>query len=530
MGFQIPEFLKSYLENTKYRKPFESFVNNSTYYSQLNWQWINYMETVVRPCVAYAFGNVDGAYNSSLSTSTGMAILRGATRLVSGEKSFFLGNDESCKFLSDVWAPATNFNLFKARAISFALAGGTCVIKANRDELGRNILSAFRVDRTLFSVNDSGDVTNVVFFIALLSSLKNNENQSAYWLVEERGYNEDGDKFVKYKVFTSGGTVNSPTLPSPYQNGVDFDKLPKAAQNELRRMGVTELNSEKPLATFDGLGVWLMRRTAVNSCVPDAPFGDPLLYGCLDLLWSIDVVYSGSIVDVLNGEGKILVPKQFLQDTLNRLQKQYPGTEFSVTTTELKSYHDESFVYVMPSGFDKDKMAPTPVQFDIRADQYGKMLEIYERLATVRAGYSPTSILPYLTPDNSAKTAREVTAEENLSRASVQETHNLILPVFDRALREILRQEGFSPDVRLQLGDYIGNKLEFDQNIRENFAAKLIPQEEAVMLVNNLSVSETAEYMEKLKADAERLKESAYGGGLFNEKDYYGDQSGGGEK
>lgn len=529
MGFQIPQYLKSYLENTKYRKPFESFVNNSTYYSQLNWQWINYMETVVRPCVAYAFGSVDGAYNSSLSTSTGMAILRGATRLVAGEKSFFLGNDESCKFLSDVWAPATNFNLFKARAISFALAGGTCVIKANRDELGRNILSAFRVDRTLFSVNDSGDVTNAVFFIALLSSLKNNENQSAYWLVEERGYNEDGDKFVKYKVFTSGGTVNSPTLPSPYQNGVDFESLPKAAQEELRRMGVTELNSEKPLATFDGLGVWLMRRTAVNSCVPDAPFGDPLLYGCLDLLWSIDVVYSGSIVDVLNGEGKILVPKQFLQDTLNRLQKQYPGTEFSVTTTELKSYHDESFVYVMPSGFDKDKMAPTPVQFDIRADQYGKMLEIYERLATVRAGYSPTSIFPYLTPDNSAKTAREVTAEENLSRASVQETHNLILPVFDRALREILRQEGFSPDVRLQLGDYIGNKLEFDQNIRENFAAKLIPQEEAVMMVNNLSVSETAEYMEKLKADAERLKETAYGGGLFNEKDYYGDQSGGGE-
>lgn len=86
MGFQIPEFLKSYLENTKYRKPFESFVNNSTYYSQLNWQWINYMETVVRPCVAYAFGNVDGAYNSSLSTSTGMAILRGATTVLPGYK------------------------------------------------------------------------------------------------------------------------------------------------------------------------------------------------------------------------------------------------------------------------------------------------------------------------------------------------------------------------------------------------------------------------------------------------------------
>lgn len=202
MGFQIPEFLKRYLENTKYRKPFESFVNNSTYYSQLNWQWINYMETVVRPCVAYAFGSVDGAYNSSLSTSTGMAVLRGATRLITGEKSFFLGDDESCKFLSDVWAPATNFNLFKARAISFTLACGTCVIKSNIDDRGRNTLSAFRLDRTLFSVNDDGEITNAVFFIGLLSSLKNEENESTYWLVEERGYDENGDKYIMYKVFS----------------------------------------------------------------------------------------------------------------------------------------------------------------------------------------------------------------------------------------------------------------------------------------------------------------------------------------
>ncbi len=528
MGFQIPKYLKNYLESTKYRKPFESFVNNSTYYSQLNWQWINYMETVVRPCVAYAFGSVDGVYNSSLSTSTGMAILRGATRLVAGEKSFFLGNDESCKFLSDIWSPAVNFNLFKARAISFMFAGGTAVIKANRDANGKNTLSVFRIDRTMFTVNDEGEITNAVFFVALLSSMKNNENQTTYWLVEERGYDENGNKFICYKVFSRGGTVNSPTLPSPYQTGIEYNVLPKSVQAELRRRQIKELNKRVPLPTYDGLGVWLLRRTSVNSCVPDAPLGDPLLYGCLDLLWSIDVVFSGSIVDVLNGEGKILVPKQFLQDTLNRLQKQYPGTEFNVTTTELRGYQDESFVYVMPSGFDKDKMSPTPVQFDIRADQYGKMLEIYERLATVRAGFSPTSIFPYLTPDSSAKTAREVTAEENLSRASVQEMHNLILPVFDRALREILRQEGFSTDIRLQLGDYIGNKIEFDQNIRENYNAGLIPQEEAVKQVNNLSVSETTEYMDKIKEDESRKR--SMGGALFNDKDYFGTDNGGGSE
>ena len=524
MGFQIPEYLKKYIEQTKYRKPFENFVNNSTYYSQLNWQWINYMENVVRPCIAYSTASVDGVSNTSLSTSTGMAILRGATRLISGDKSFFIGNDESCKFLSDIWAPSVNFNKVKTQAISFMLSGGTSVLKINRDELGKNILSVYRIDRTLLNINENGDITNAVFFVSLLTTMKNGSENAQYWLVEERGYEENGDKFIQYKVFQSGGISNSPTLPSPHQTGVEFKNLPKSVQRELKRMQITQLNSRQKLPVYDGLGVWIMSRTAANSCVPDSPFGDPLLYGCLDLLWSIDIVFSGSIVDVLNGEGKILVPKQFLQDTLNRLSQQYPNNKFTVTTAELQGYHDDSFVYVMPSGFDKDKLSPLPVQFDIRADSYGKMLEMYERLATVRAGFSPTSIFPYLTPDSSAKTAREVTAEENLTRASINETHSLIIPIFNRALREVLRQEGFEPDVNLQLSDYIGNKLEYDQNIRENYAANLIPHEEAVMRVNNLSVAETQEYLAKIEKDIKKQKIDA--NALFDDKDYYGNGGG----
>ena len=94
MGFKMPEYLKNYINNAKYRKPFENFVNNSTYYSQLNWQWISYMESVVRPCLSYATASTDGVFGSSLSTATGMAIVKGATRLIAGDKLFFDGNDD----------------------------------------------------------------------------------------------------------------------------------------------------------------------------------------------------------------------------------------------------------------------------------------------------------------------------------------------------------------------------------------------------------------------------------------------------
>lgn len=502
MSFQLPDYLKSYLADTKYRVPFENFVSNANYYSQLSYQWIDYMNNVVRPCIAYSTASVDGTYNSALSTSTGMAIVRGATRLIVGDRIFFNGDDLSVKFLSDIWSPQTNFNRVLNRAIGFMFAGGSSVIKCNRDENGKNTLNAFRIDRTIISTNEDGEITNAVFFISLLSKMKS-DVESTYWLVEERKYSESGEKVIQYKVFVKSGTEKNPVLPSATQKGVDYKNLPLSVQKELKKLGINTLNDEIPLPCRDGLGVWLLSRTALNSCIPDSFLGDPLLYGCLDLLWSIDVVYSGSLIDVLNGEGKILVPKQFLQDTLNRLQAQYPNAAFNVTTAELNGYKDDSFVYVMPSMFDKDKMSPTPVQFDIRADQYGKMWEIYERAVCVRAGFSPTSIFPYLTPDNSTKTATEITAEENLTRASVKEIHGIITPVLNRAIREILYQEDFSDDVYIQLSDYIGNKMQYDQNIRDNAREGYLPKKEAVKRINNLTEEETNEYLQKIKEDKE---------------------------
>ena len=500
MGFKIPKYLEQYLNNTKYRLPFDSFVDNSTYYSQLDWQWQSYMQTVVRECLSYATGTTDGLYGTQLSTATGMAIVKGATRLIVGDRLFFLGDDDSSRFLSDVWAPYVNFDRVLSRSVLYALGAGTSLLKINIDSQGRSTLVPSRIDRTIFTMNENGEITDAVFFISALTKTKNDGDPN-YWLVEERKYNDRGQKVVIYKAFVKGGIANAPTIPSPYIKGVPMQNLPRSIRETLDRMGVKKLNEEIPLPTYDGLGVWVLPASASNSCVPESPLGDPILYGTTKILWSIDVVFGGSIVDVLNGEGKIIVPKQFLQDVLGKLQNQYPNTNFSVTTTELNEYGDDSFVYVMPTNFDKDKQAPLPVQFEIRADQYAKMLELYERLAAVRAGYSPSSIFPYLTQDASVKTAEEVTAQENLTAASVREAHRNMLPVLNRALREVLRQEGFSPNIQLQLGDYVGNKLRHDENVRANYTAGLTPQKEAIKQVHNLTDSEADEYLEKIQEE-----------------------------
>lgn len=520
--FEYPKYLKNYL-STKSKPPMADFINGSTYYSELDYEYISYMMNIVRPCIAYGSGTSDWGTNAALSAGTGKAIVDGATRLVVGDKVFFEGDDTTCKFFSDVWQEDTRFLNFLSRAERFKYVGGSAICKINTDSRGRNYLTAFRIDRTLPTFDDTGSIVGCVFFISLLNQFKrSNESELQYWLTEERRYNERGEKVICYKVFAKSGAAQSPVLPSPYQSGMDYGSLPQGIRRKLADMGIYALGSEIPLPYADGLGVWKLDATGTNSCMPDVPFGDPVLFGALDLLWSIDVVYAGSMIDTLNGEGKVLVPGQFLQQTLSVLAQKYPNTNWNVTTAELSTFGAENFVYVQPSGFEKDKMSPTPVQFEIRAEQYRSMWELYQKEAVVRSGFSPTSIFPHLTPDNSAKTATEVTAEENLTRASVRQAHLLDIPVFNRMLKEVAYQEGLSTDIELKLTDYIGNKLKFDENVRQNLAAGIIPREIAVQQVNNLSASETKDYLEKIKEDGQS---QAFGGGAFDPTDYFGDET-----
>ena len=146
------------------------------------------------------------------------------------------------------------------------------------------------------------------------------------------------------------------------------------------------------------------------------------------------------------------------------------------------------------------------------------MLEMYLKQFAVSFGYAPTTLFPYL-QDATPKTAREVTAEENLTRATVQSTHRLIVPELNRAIAEVLYQTGIRGNATIQLSDYIGNKLMRDENIRQNYASGLLPHETAVQLANTLSAKETQEYLDKIAVEQ---KESQFGAKMFDNTDYFG--------
>ena len=504
MGYTYPKYLTEWLDK-EWRRPPQSFVNSSTYYSNLDVSFMTYMNTVVRPCMAFSTGSADSVYNSGIKLNVGQTVKDAAVRIIKGDKLILDGDDDVCRVISDKWFSKVNFESFLEAAIDYMCCGGTSMVKLNIARGGKIYPSATRVDRYYADIDEFGEVLHITIFNSFLFSQSfGRKSMRSYWLVEERFF-KGGKPFVRYKVHFKSGVVGQEILPGIDAPGMAFDTLPSEVQQTLIRRGVV-LDTDLPLP-FRNLGVWLLRRTATNSCVPGLAMGDPLVYGALDILWAVDTLFSGSVTDVILGKGKILVPKKYLGSIREEFGKLGIKTRLGEFTDDM-SDDDDTLVYIYTE-HDKD-FTPQSVQFEIRSEQYNGMLEMYLRQIVVHCGFAPTSVFPFL-QDQSAKTATEVNAEENLTRATVLATHKRIIPVINEMLEEVLRYYGFVGTVRLQLTDYIGNKVTRDMNTRENYTAGLTSRERAVQDINNLSAAETQEEIAKI--DAETSARDMFGGG-----------------
>ena len=496
MGFQYPAILTDWL-NKEWRRPPQNFVNSSMYYANLSPFFMDYMNTVVRPCIAFSTGTSDSVYNSGIKFNIGKMLTDAAVRLIKGDDVLFEGGDVVCKAISEIWAPKVKFSSFLSSAVRYMMEGGTVAVKLNVDASRRVYPTATRADRFYAATDDMGNVISVTFLNSFLYSEKVSDGVSnQYWLVEERYFNKKNSPVCVFKIHFKSGVAGQETMPPLNAVGMDEKSVSEEVKRTLRARGI-RLNKESVLP-FDGLGVWLWRSTSTNSRVPGLAMGDPLLDGVLDVLWAADVAFSGSVTDVIIGKGKILVPKRFLVTIRDEFRALGIKTKEGAVFSDAYSDDEETLVYVMTER-DKD-FTPQAVQFEIRSEQYRGMLEIYMRQAAVLCGFAPTSVFPFL-QDGSAKTAYEVNAEDNLTFSTVRDMHKTLVPDINELLDAVTRFYGFTEKVTVKLSDYIGNKITRDQNIRENYNAGLLPRDVAIQRVNGVSISEAKEYASKIDSE-----------------------------
>ena len=124
MGMELPAQLTDWL-NKDWRKPPQNFIDCSQYYAGLNVYFIDYMQKVIRPCIAFSNGSADNTLNSGVKMNVGQTIKNTAVKLIKGDRILFEGDDTVTKALSDIWVPSVHFESFLEGAIDDMLSGGT---------------------------------------------------------------------------------------------------------------------------------------------------------------------------------------------------------------------------------------------------------------------------------------------------------------------------------------------------------------------------------------------------------------------
>ena len=483
--------------------------------------------------------NKGTATGDNYSYNIGRSVVNSVRKIVLGDKYFFEGQDDVVSFLTDKWQPKVNFYQFLSSAVNDLLVSGTVICKLSTTDSGWNVPQEYRADRVLFTLNTLGDIVDVFFFCGTFGIDLNKSNKAYYSLLERRYFNEKGMPSVIYKVMIQTGTTDSPNIPNLYGNGIAFENLPLPVKKELAKIGITQLNKEKRLPFYDGLGCYLMKLTPLNSISPDLPYGDPLLYGSLPTLRAIDLLMLKSDCDIQLSRAIVMLPREMFKNEEFEFLKPPKAGEKTDDQVSLITFlrqdlpkmvdsmkNDDLFQAILPPDADGNMQPPQFIQPELRGEQNRYALETYETELANNCGISPTSIFPNLA-DNSPKTATEITAQENKTRATIHEIHSQIIPPIEKMLAEVLKQEGDEmgkQKVSFKLSDYIGNKLQEDDNIRQNYQAGILTKSKAVQKIGGLSFAETQEDLKELEEQAKQEQQSQMQGlgfSEFNDVNYY---------
>lgn len=514
------------------KRPLVPSTFNDIFITQAPLQYRTFLQSL-KPYI-----NKATATDNSYSQNEAVSVLNVARKIVLGERPFFEGDEGITAFLNDIWAKKVNFRAFLGTAVNDLLLSGTTVLKLSINEKGQVFPKSYRADRVLFTTDYEDDIIDAFFYCGAFGvKIGNADNATYYYLIERRYFNEKNEAVTLYKVLIGTDVGGKPSISNIFSDGMAFKNLPPPVRRELQKIGVVDLNKEIKLPFIEGLGCYLIKLTASNAVSPEIPYGTPLLYGALPILHSIDLLSVKSDIDIEFSRALVMSPSQLIQvagrfaptgddaippDKMEGMLRK----AFSMGQQARKPLDSDLFEAVLPPKSDGTFDAPQFIQPDLMAEKNRYALETLETKLAIVCGFSPTSIFPNLA-DNSPKTATEVTAEENLTRATIHDIHEQMIPQIEKLAQEVLRQEGEEmgrQQIAFKMSDYIGNKLQADENTRLNYQAGLLPRMKAMQNLNGTTTKETLDDIQDiLSEEKEKRQTELQNLGLsdFNDSDYY---------
>lgn len=441
-------------------------VNRSAFYANIKGEYREYMRRFVQDALWWYDGFVPYFHNADqgiFSTRIGQALVNGAARKVVGGRLFFKNkNKETPKkgadgkyiindalaYISSEWADKVGFSREVKKAVVFAAAAGTSLLKLNKTN-GTLVPQALRFDSFYPVVGFNKKLLEVVCFIRDFTKIMDHGDARRFenfFVVEHRFFGDykraDGTllqhvPLIQYEIRRSSGTITEGMTYDTAGQKYPIRELPHSARRELAR-AFSGITFEKPilLPFKDSLGAELVNWTDCVSALPELPFGESMLTGITAYLQSYDYYFSAFNTDMYVGRGRVLVPK-YMQSGMAKEKNAYNNGLDSMLYTQVET----------PAGAGDKAAAPTPIQFALRSQEWTEIRTMLLQNIAMSLGMNLATIASFLSDAQGQRTAREISTEESETALFVEDKREIIEKPINRILKLVTLHEGFSDDV-----------------------------------------------------------------------------------
>lgn len=442
----------------------------------------------------------DGWINSYYNKKVGLIPQRMLQSIASGLNNMlfakgidFSGDIGDYNFITK-WANKTKFCKVLKKAHKYAIAGGTSLLKINRENQ-ELFVTAHRIDTFFVDVNANGKIISAKIYFDAIHNTNNLGNTDHFGICEERYFNNKGQPCVRASVYktTTLQTAVQGRPKSADVKSISWGELPLKVKKYIKDNYPSILIGEEELLPFaNSLGCVLMRFTDDIPKIPNMPFGQPIG----ELLWTESVQYDQmkyferNEVDL--ARARALIPEELW----NKDDPSYDDNAMS----------DRFYQKVSSVGDDKDKI--TPIQFLLRGEDIRKQKENIYKDCAFKLNISASSIASFLSEGAGAKTATEIVNERTKTDTWISGQISLNTPEINELLKYIMYYYNYNPVEIIMKSE---DQSPFIERLKINsdvFAmGNMSPELFVKTTYKNLSQAEQQREIDYLKATKEKQEQ-----------------------
>ena len=495
----------------------QNVVNDSAFIELIPEPYLTYYMAFTRQCLQWARGFVPALHRQDFfSTGIGYTVIDILARECMNGGYRFESADKKLLNRMEHWKKDVHLDGEFYRMFWNSNAGGNAFI-ALTPNAGVIYPAVYPVDRCVFSINRRGVITNALILNRFTAG------ETAYYAKELR-FMLKGKPF--YKVMLAQGTL----VTSPTWTGSTLKTVPDEIAEQFEyTYGEIGLNTWYKLPeALSGVGVYNIKNKPVSAAIADMPgYADSSLMTALDVLYAIDFDYTQAQVDMYMGKSRALIPKQYgggnaVINVGSRQGTVVDGVSFSEAISQPALKDDFYTEIFTPNG---EAVKPTFIQAELRGEQHKFIRDSYLELLASKVGLSSSTLANHL-QYNHDKTATQVEDEQTTTEKTVNQKRALITDELNRMLTDVARFYGFDDTcIEIAWGRASSNTAAVNDELLRDYQAGVLPLRKYLKKRwTDLSEEEVEAWATEIESEQQKKAErDNFGGGMFDDKDYYGD-------